>query len=130
MKKQIFLLCIVAAIVAISCQKSDKEHLLGRWKLIHETTYKSNEVVKEQEYPHEGNTSVFVFEKDGSYRYTEVFSSKVTVTNGTYSLDASKYLTAEDEIVGKIVEIQKKKLIVDVDSCEIRIRQRVFERMK
>ena len=130
MKKYTFFLLVVAAIAVTSCQKSDKEFLVGRWKLIQETTYKSDTIAEEKEYPFEGNTSVFVFEKDGSYRYTEVIASKVTVTNGTYSLDEPKRLTVENEIVGKIVDIQKKKLTVDVDSSEIKIRQRVFERMK
>ena len=130
MRKYTFLLLVVAATVAISCQKSDKELLVGRWKLIQETIYKSDTIAEEKEYPFEGNTSVFVFEKDGSYRYTEVIASKVKVTNGTYSLDEPKHLTTEDGIAGEIVNIQKKKLIVDVDSSEIRIRQRVFERMK
>jgi len=129
MKKHLSLLLVVAAIAAMSCQKSDKELLVGRWKLIQETTYKPDNTTEEKEYPYEGNTSVFVFEKNGTYRYTEVLSSIITVTNGTYSLDEHKYLSTEDGVVGEIISLQKKKLIIGVDSNEIRTHQRVFERM-
>ena len=129
MKKQIFLL-LTAIIIFASCNKSDEERLIGRWKLSHEIKYNVNGTVTEQDYPYEGNTSVLVFEDDGIYRYTEVKSLKVTADTGTYNFSEKKYFSQKGEIIGEILDIQKKKLMVDVYKNTIKTYQRTFEKMK
>ncbi len=129
MKKHIFPL-ILAIIVFASCQKSESELLVARWKLSHETVYNKNGTITEQDYPYQGNTSVLVFEKDEMYRYTEVEGQKITADTGTYNLSEKKYFSQKDAITGEILDIQKKKLIVDVYKNEIKTHQRIFEKMK
>lgn len=133
MKKQIFILLAMIAVFAISCEKdkTESEMLIGRWELSHEITYKNGQINKEQDYPYEGNTSVFVFEKDESYRYTEVKSLKVsTADTGTYNLEEKKYYSQNSDIVGEILEIQEDKLLVDIYSKNRKTFQRTFVKMK
>lgn len=131
MKKHIFLLSVVAVLLAISCKKSEDELLIGHWKLSHEISYDPDgSIKKQQNYPYEGNTSVLVFEEDERYRYTAVESQKITTDTGTYNFSEKKYFSQKNGIVGDILDIQKKKLIVDIYKNVIKTHQRTFEKMK
>jgi hypothetical protein len=131
MKKYIFLLSVITILLTISCKKSEEELLIGRWKLSHEISYNlDGSIKKQQDYPYEGNTSVLVFEKDETYRYTAFESQKVTADTGTYNFSEKKYFSQDGKVIGEILDIQKKKLMVDVYKNAIKTHQRTFEKMK
>ena len=137
MRKYIFLLLAVAAITAISCGKeTDEELFAGRWKLIHEKSYKTDGSLKEEnDYPFNGDTKVWVFDKDKTFRLTEVKSSKVTVREGAYVLLENDLLlndtAAKVMMTAKIMQLEKKKLSLEVfNKYEIKTFDMQFEKMK
>ncbi|MDR0368528.1 MAG: hypothetical protein LBH82_05240 [Bacteroidales bacterium] len=129
MKKYIYLL-LLSGVLLVSCHKSDEEQLLGRWRLIHETTIRINGNTTEQDYPHDGNTSVLVFENDETYRYTEVKSMKAEADTGVYNFKEKKLYSEKSKTTGEIVFFEKDKLIVDISNTRRKTHSRIFEKMK